>query len=425
MEFCRFSLRNGIRAIVVPMPLTSPVVLQVWCLCGMRIEEDHQVGLAHCNEHMFFRGGRDFPDSRAVDRELRLLGECSNAYTADEFVLYFILTSSHSLERAMHLLSDMLIHAKMRQEDLDKERGAIIREIEHVFDDPDEFLSDEFSKLVFGNHPLGRTELQALPLISRFTVEDVRGYKDRFYGPPNMVISVAGGQEVHRTKELLEEYFGAIPIKAKGEWIPFTHDSPGEPAKVIKEKKFKQAYLRVGGIAPSYLSDDVITLQVLREILGSRLWFRIRVDEGLAYDIGCETRLFADIGMFSIFTRVSSDRKNIERVLELIFKEMQSIRDGGVGEAECEESKMAFRAKFDLDLASVASVGSFFGLGEILRGTAKSVTEVHREIDAVTKERVAQCAQMIWREEAVRALLLVRGFSRFEKMYCKLRSALR
>ncbi|MBI2640022.1 MAG: insulinase family protein [Candidatus Sungbacteria bacterium] len=116
MEFRRFSLSNGIRVVVAPMTRVSTVALQVWLSCGSRGEQDHEAGLAHMNEHMFFRGGRDFPDSKRVDRELWLLGESYNAFTDYEHVIYFIITSPHFLARAAHLLSDMLIHARFDAE---------------------------------------------------------------------------------------------------------------------------------------------------------------------------------------------------------------------------------------------------------------------------------------------------------------------
>ena len=91
MEMHRFTLNNGVRAVVVPTQTSAPVSLQVWFSAGTRAEKESEWGLAHFNEHMIYKGGGDFPDSRSLEREFRLLGDLQNAGTSKEGVIFHIL----------------------------------------------------------------------------------------------------------------------------------------------------------------------------------------------------------------------------------------------------------------------------------------------------------------------------------------------
>lgn len=425
MEVERFTLSNGVRVLVIPMPSVRTAAIQVWFSCGSRAEGDREAGLAHMNEHMFFRGGKDFPDSKSVDRELWLLGENYNGATNYEYVVYFIITSPELLPRAAHLLSDMLIYARFDAGCFEKERGAVIRELQQTLDDPEDLLTEGFFKLFFGSHSLGRTSEEELNRVRSFTVDEARSFKERFYGSPNMVISVAGGVSVCETRELLERYFGAISQKEPVVWREFQEPQQLVSAGVIKKRALAQAYLCVGSPAPSILSDDLAVSKALNEIFSKRLWFSVRDEKGLAYRIESDISSFSDAGVLLVTTSVSPEKENVKIVLELILEAMRSICDGGITEQECEDVKTALRAKVDLSLASSGNVAWFFGSSELLMGNIQSVGEKHAEIEAITRERIISLAQALWREELVRAFLVSSKSFRFEKIFPQLRSVLR
>ena len=220
MEIHSLQLSNGIPLIVVPTFAGAPTSLQVWFLCGSRAEKEDEAGLAHLDEHLFFKGGDDFPDERRVERELRLLGGKYNALTSRENVFYFITSSPRHLSRAAHLLSDMLIHARMDEQAVKKECKVITQELNQLRDNPEDFAESEFTRFIFGDNPLGREMLGTKKTLRRFTAADAKSFK-RFCGPPNGVITVVGDIELEKTTEILEERFGRISQKEPVNWLPF------------------------------------------------------------------------------------------------------------------------------------------------------------------------------------------------------------
>lgn len=159
MEMHRFTIRNGVRAVVVPTGDLAPVSLQVWLSAGTSAEKETEWGLAHFNKHMIYKGDRDFPDSRSLEREFRLLGDMQNAGTSKEAVFYHILVGRQHVRKALHIFSDMLISSPMRQDDLEKERGAIFQQLKDSNDVPRSAAEIEFGLFFFGEHPLGRDTL--------------------------------------------------------------------------------------------------------------------------------------------------------------------------------------------------------------------------------------------------------------------------
>ena len=425
MEMHRFTLNNGVRAVVVPTQTSAPVSLQVWFSAGTRAEKESEWGLAHFNEHMIYKGGGDFPDSRSLEREFRLLGDLQNAGTSKEGVIFHILVRRDHIRKAMHIFSDMLVHAPMRQEDLEKERGAILQELKDSKDDPRGAAETEFDAFTFGNHPLGRDSLGNEATINSFTADDVRRFKERFYGPPNMVVVLAGGVNPRESQELLEEYFGSIGPKGKTEWAPFLRPENHAACRLIKSPKFEQARLVVGGFAPSYFSPDTSVMHVLSEVLGYRLWHEIRDERGYAYTVSAAHSNCADTGQFKIYAGFDQGDERLQEVLKLIFREMAAIKSGGVSDEEFSEAKVKLQSQHVLSLESISMLGFFAASFELFLGRARTSEEVLAGVERVTKNDLVRLANDLWREESVYALLLSAAAPRFEEKYCKLRKALR
>ena len=423
MDFERFTLSNGIPVVVAPFGRHAPVAVQAWFSCGTRA--DGKDGLSHFNEHMFFRGGRDFPDVMAVERELRLLGGMNNAVTSAEFVFYYITASPIYFRRAAHLLSDMLAFGKMETEEVEKERGAIIQELKNLLDSPEQLSERNFANLLFGDHPLGRSGLGTEDAIRSFTVADILGFKERFYGFPNAVLVVAGGINRDEAIETLEEYFGFIPAKRRVEYQPFCPPLHPAGARLMTRKGIEQAHLHIGGFTPSQNSPDIRAVELLFEILSNRLLLKIRCEQSFAYNIFAAPTFYSDCGSFMIYAGIDPEERVITAVIESVFSEIADMKSGNISEEEVDESKIALHGRIDLSLESVAMSALFLGSHELQFGRAKTLAEMHAEIDRASKSDIGRMAEMLWREESLSSLLMARRFPRFEKKYCELRKVLR
>ncbi|MFY9461730.1 MAG: pitrilysin family protein [Candidatus Sungiibacteriota bacterium] len=425
MEFHRFTLSNGINVLVAPMVSSAPVSVQVWLPCGFRMETKHEVSISHLTEHMvFLRGGRDYPNARSVERLFRMIGGKGNAATSEEFVFYYLVTSPRNIRQAVHLLSDMVVHARIDPADLESERKRVFREMKFTLDDPEDFSERKFKRFIYGDNSLGWLDFELTEPLSRFTVEDVRRFKERFYGPPNMVISVAGGIPPFEVHELLEEYFGAMTQRERVKWLEFCPEANLPPTEILLRGDVSQAHLHIGGFAPSCKSQELRLSVLLHEVLSYRLWSRLVVGGGL-YTAFAEPRTHTDAGNFLVYAGVDADAAAITEVMRVIFSEMADIKSGHISAEELEEARTLRHAVVDLGLEGVSMIASFLASYELNVGRAKTVEELHQEVDMVTKDGLIRLAQEIWKEESVRSLLLTNSFPRFEEKYCELRKVLR
>src|SRR3989344_3264479 len=136
---------------------------------GSRYENEHENGLAHFLEHMFFKGTKKRPSARAISEELDTIGSVYNAFTSKERTAYYAKVASRYLEPALDVISDIFLNSTLPQKEIKKERGAIIQEIDMYEDMPMRTVDSVFDALMFGReHPLGRPILGPKENIMRF-----------------------------------------------------------------------------------------------------------------------------------------------------------------------------------------------------------------------------------------------------------------
>jgi predicted Zn-dependent peptidase len=150
------TLSNGISLIVVPLPGTAAVTSIVFMEVGSRYESDVQQGLAHFTEHMVFKGGNRYKTAQAIAQALDAVGGDFNAFTTQEFTGFYTKTAAEHAELGIDVLSDMLLNAAFPEDELNREKGVIVEEINMYEDMPMRKVDHLFMQLLFSDTPLGR-----------------------------------------------------------------------------------------------------------------------------------------------------------------------------------------------------------------------------------------------------------------------------
>jgi len=149
--FTQKKLENGLQVVTSSSESTNTVTLLILVGAGSRYETDAERGLAHFQEHMFFKGGEKFTTAKAVAQAIDGVGGDFNAFTGKEYVGYYVKVASEKKEFAFDVLSDMLLHAKFPQEEIEKERGVILEEMNMYEDMPIYKIGWDFEELMFEN----------------------------------------------------------------------------------------------------------------------------------------------------------------------------------------------------------------------------------------------------------------------------------
>src|SRR5919205_4407123 len=149
------SLPNGLPLHRVEIPGTRAVTVLVAFDAGARTEREEENGMAHFLEHLVFKGGEKYSSYRDVNETAERLGAQLNAYTSHDVVAFHITARAEALMPAADLLTDFVARARIDAEELDRERGVVIQEINRYDDQPSAVADKLLDRAVYGDHPLG------------------------------------------------------------------------------------------------------------------------------------------------------------------------------------------------------------------------------------------------------------------------------
>jgi predicted Zn-dependent peptidase len=392
--FERQPLANGLRLLTAPMDHAQSVSCFIMLAAGSRYETPDTSGIAHFSEHMFFKGTENRPTARDIGSEIDGIGGEFNAFTGKEYTGYYVRCAGEHRSIALDVLVDMLRHSKFDPEEIEREKGVIVEEMNMYFDTPRDYISGVYDSLLYGDQPIGWDIIGRKETIRSATRDTFLGYIDRWYKPERMVIGVAGKIGGDLQGEI-ERLLGDLEPAETGEPEPAQVARNSQARVKIYTKTSDQAHLCLG--VPSYplVHPDRYPVQVLATVLGtgmsSRLFTEVRERRGLAYYIYAINHSYTDAG--SLFSQAGVDIERIDEAITTIRDELRKITDEAVPADELEKAKNVTKGRFVLQTESPHGLIMFGLRREVLEGGATEPEEVLEGLDAVTVEDVQRVAQ--------------------------------
>lgn len=414
------TLANGLRVITQDLPGTNSVTALVLVKAGSRWEDARINGISHFLEHMFFKGAKIYKNAKAVSAAIDGVGGEFNAFTGKEYAGYYVKLAATKLPLALEVLSDMLLHARFDQEEIEKERGVIMEEFNMYQDTPMYQVAWDFERAIFGDQPIGWDEVGTKEVIKTLNREDFVEYKEALYGPENMVLCLAGSVDHDKTLPLIEELFNMDKKPAAREMLPFEEGLESAKRVYITNKRTEQAHLLCGVRGLPAEHKDHYGLVVMAAILGgnmsSRMFQTVREEKGLAYYISTKTENYLDVGTF--YTRAGVNVERIDEAVKAILVEYDKLRFVEVTTEELSRAKEFLKGKLTLSLEDSEHVASFLAQHELLYGKLRSYNDIAKGIDKVTAADVKRLATEIFKPEALHLAVIgpYDDEARFEKL---------
>ena len=391
--FERQTLPNGLRLLTAPVPQAQSVSCFVMLAAGSRYETRETSGIAHFAEHMFFKGTERRPTARDIAGEVDAIGGEFNAFTSKEYTGYYVKCAAEHRDVALDVLVDMLRNSKFDSEEIDREKGVIIEEMNMYFDTPRDFIGGVYEALLYGDQPLGWDIIGRKETVQGAERDTFLEYVDRWYKPERMVVGVAGrldGDYVGSIERLL----GDLEPEATGTPPALVQNGNSERIK-IHRKDSDQAHLCLGVRSYPIVHPDRWALQLLSTVLGtgmsSRLFTEVRERRGLAYYVYAHNQGYTDAG--TLYSQAGVDIKRSEEAVETIVEQFRRIAAEPVPAEELEKARALAKGRFVLRLESPQGM-ILFGLGrEVLGDEMIEPDDVLAGLDAVTAEDVQRVAQ--------------------------------
>lgn len=375
-------LRNGITLLHEPTHSKS-MVIEAMVKTGSNDEKAGIRGIAHFFEHMLFEGTSKRPDSRTIAAAIEDLGGEMNAYTNSEVTAYHIKVLAKHADKAIDVLSDMLLHSTFPWKAVEKERKVILKEIHMVLDDPRFYKWMLFERTLFRRHPMRHPTYGTVEDVSAMTRSRLVRFYRAHYLPKNMIITVIGGARSIRGK--IRRVF-SLPHRER---IPKKRYPAERPLRSVRSssehRRTKSAYTVLGFLTCGRCHPDAYALDILEAVLGrgqsGRVFDAIRTRNGLSYEVGVRLDLGKDVGYIAAHT--STDKKKAGLAQRLMLEEFRRP----VTAKEASDAKTFLEGNFILEQENPEERADELCFMEYM-GNAERIEDYVRRIKAIPLRKV-------------------------------------
>jgi predicted Zn-dependent peptidase len=394
-------LANGLTILTEKMPDVRSATLGFFYRIGSRNEPASLSGICHFIEHCVFKGTNK-RNALQIAIETDRLGGHFDAFTSHEETAFTIKVVDSKIPQAFDLLADMLANPLFDEDDLLHEQNVIIEEMKMVEDTPEELLSDLFLSEIFPAHPLGLSIAGTPETVKTFNREITRKFHEENFNAQNLIITAAGNIEHTQIVELSETFFGEnLTVKSQKSKI----ETPQIEAPILLKSKrnLEQTHLLITTPFVEAKSEKRYVASLLASVLGggtsSRLWQKIREENGLAYSVGASGLPFQDCGLFQIFAAMSSE--NFQRTIDLSIAELKRIKHEPIPNEELQLAKDQLSSSLLLGLEDSGVRAGNLASCEITHGRQISVEETLQNLEKVGVKDLQELANEYFQTENI------------------------
>ncbi len=377
--------------------------MDVWVRAGAITEPDEWMGMAHFLEHMIFKGTDRLPPG-AFDWAIENYGGMTNAATSYDYAHFFITTASQHLEATLPYLAELLLNAKIPDEEFEREREVVLEEILQSYDNPDWIGFQALSELVYQRHPYGRPILGTEDSLMGRSPAEMRQFHRAHYQPENMTVVVVGDIPYPQAVDLVSRTF--TPFAVRSSCPVYTADAEPPITSVRRQElhlpRTEQARLMLAWIGPGVDSplqnldaqlQDAYGLDVLSVLLTegrtSRLVRELREERSLVQGISSGFSLQRESGLFTITAWLEPE--NLERVEAIICDRLSELSALPVSPAELARCQRLLCNDHAFSTETPSQLAGLYGYYSVIADPTVAATYPQR-IQAIQPEDLQRLA---------------------------------
>lgn len=377
---------GGLRLIVENMPSLRSVSVGILVGAGSCLENADNNGISHFIEHTTFKGTKRF-NSRTLSEAFDDIGSQVNAFTSKEMTCYYVKSTKSAMERSVDLLSDMFLNSVYDEDELNREKGVIIEEINMSEDTPEDVCLDTLSLAYFGNDGLGRTILGNKENITKFDKSYIEAYRKAYYNADNVVVSFAGNVTIEEADLLVSKYIEPFLSINKSDSLIVPTDK-NLYGKISKNKEIEQLHLALGFSCVKYddeLNNEATVMNVaLGSGMSSRLFQTVREKLGLCYTVYSYPSGYRNTGSLAVYAGVN--KETVNKAYDAIFAVLKELQNDGIGESELSRAKSQMLSSFEFGSENTASQMMLFGKYLLFTDKIFDFDNKVKKIEGVTGE---------------------------------------
>jgi zinc protease len=339
IQYSEHTLPNGLR-VFLHQDTTSPMAgVSLLYNVGSRDEKPTHTGYAHLFEHLMFSGTPAVPN---FDDPLQMAGGENNAYTTNDYTMYHEVIPAVNLDTALWLESDRMQNLRIKKRDLEVQRKVVLEEFQETcFQEPYGDLWHHLSPMAFGGHPYEWPVIGSVPEhIANATLEDVKGFYERFYAPNNAILAIASPLTEAIMLESVQKWFGNIAPSASFSSSATRTTPPFRSATRhlkadVPLPAFFLTYPCPPRLHPDFYLADLIT-DVLADGPSSRLICKLVKERAMFSQVDAYLSDTVEGGIM-LFEGNPADGVTIEQGIEAIRAELEIMKNEPLTEYELQK----------------------------------------------------------------------------------------
>lgn len=399
-----FTLDNGLKVFVVENH-KLPKVSYSLTLDVDPVMEGEMAGYISTTGELLGRGTTNMTKQK-IDEEIDFIGATLSTHSGGA---YASSLTKHQ-EKLLAIMSDVILNADFKQEELDKIKKQTISGIASEKDSPDAIAGHVKSALIYGSkHPYG--EIVTEETVGNITLEKCKQYYSVYFKPNVAYMAVVGDITVEEAKKNVEKYFGTWK---KGDVPTNKYRTPQGPtntkvAFVHKEGSTQSVINITYPINLKQNSPDAVKARVMNAILGGgstgRLFLNLREGHGFTYGAYSSIRQDMLVGNFNANAKVRNEVTDSS--LTEFMLELNKMVNEKVSEEDLQNVKNYMTGTFAYTLQNPQTIARFAINTEKYNLPADYYATYLKQVAAVTVEDVQAMAKKYIRP--ANALILIVG----------------
>jgi len=395
VEFEEFDLDNGLH-VILHQDNTAPVVTTtVMYDVGGKDRELNRTGFAHFFEHLLFEGSENIERGEFM-KIIPANGGTFNATTSQDRTYYYEVFPSNKLELGLWLESERMLHPVIDQVGVDTQNEVVKEEKRQSYDRPYGKILEEIGKNLFEVHPYKDPNIGYMKDLDAATLEQFNAYFDKYYGPNNAVLVIAGDLDIEKTTGMVKEYFGEV--KSRPEVV---RNFPKEtPIAETKKVKAYDANIQIPAIIAAYrlpgqASRDAFVLDMISTYLSggksSVLYKKIVDEQKQALQVQAVNLGQVDYNIFALFALPQGD-VSLDVLLDEMDEEIKIMQTELISERDYQKLQNQFENRFVSSNSSVAGIASSLATYYMLYGDVNLINNQLDLYKSITRDEIRDVA---------------------------------
>lgn len=409
IPFKQYKFPNGL-TLVVHEDHSDPIVyVDVTYHVGSAREQVGRSGFAHFFEHMMFQGSDNVGDEEHF-KIVTEAGGTLNGTTNMDRTNYFETLPSNQLETALWLESDRMgfFLDAVTEHKFEIQRATVKNERGQNYDNRPYGLANEKTgeALYPFGHPYSWSTIGYIEDLDAATLDDLKDFFLRWYGPNNATLTVAGDVNTEEVIQLVIKYFGNIHPCPEVKNMPKMPVTLPSDRYISYEDNIRFPLLKVTYPSTEALSKEEAALDVLSYVLGDG-----NNKNALMYERFTKTQKAIQAGAsnpageltgnftFSVYAMPNTPLADMKKELDAMLDDFATK---GISEDALQEYKATHEADVISRLQSVQGKGSLMASYQTFIGNPDYIQADLDRYLSITKEDVmAVFKKYIYKKPAV------------------------